>query len=143
MMNAKMLVIPLILFLPCSFADTTQMEQDYHDYAAAWTAGDVDKVMSFFTDDIVYEDKSTKKKPTGRAEVREFVADIAKNFAGMSMKANTVTIGKDSASMEWLMSGGSGDGAWSIQGISAIQIKDGKFSRVTDYWHDAAFLCTE
>ena len=117
-----------------SFADTIT-EASVESYYAAWTKGDVDAVMGYFTDDIVYADVATGARSSGTAEVRAFVQKFVDNYAGVKLSAASVTIGKSSAAVEWVMSGGSGEEAWSIPGVCVFKIVDGRFSSATDYWN--------
>ena len=38
------------------------------------------------------------------------------------------------AAVEWVMSGGTGEEAWSVRGVCVLETREGKISRATDYW---------
>jgi hypothetical protein len=88
-----------------SFANTVS-EESMQSYYAAWTKGDVDAVMAYFTDDIVYADVATGASSSGMMDVRAFVQKFVDNYAGVKLTAASITIGKSSAAVEWVMSGG-------------------------------------
>jgi steroid delta-isomerase-like uncharacterized protein len=117
-----------------SFANTVS-EESMQSYYAAWTKGDVDAVMAYFTDDIVYADVATGASSSGMTDVRAFVQKFVDNYAGVKLTAASITIGKSSAAVEWVMSGGSGEEAWSVPGVCVFKVVDGRFSSATDYWN--------
>ena len=110
-------------------------DQTMRDYYAAWAVGDVDRIMSYFTADIVYSDKATGAHNEGADEVRAFVKKFFDDYAGVSIATASITVSPNNAAVEWVMSGGEGDDAWSIPGVCIFDIKDGKLSRATDYWN--------
>ena len=107
---------------------------DIEAYYEAWTQQDVDAIMGYFTEDIVYEDVATGKLNTGTEAVRGFVQGFADNYKGVSLVPASVVIGHGGGAVEWVMSGGTGDEAWSIRGACVLDTRDGKISRATDYW---------
>jgi len=137
MLNLKSMLVTLLLtFAPLGFLSAAEMNEDaMKAYYAAWTSGDVDTIMGYFSDDIVYSDIPTGKHASGREAVRAFVQNFVDNYAGVKLTAATVTIGATSAAVEWVMSGGSGEEAWSVPGMCAFQLKDGFITSATDYWH--------
>ncbi|MFT4584114.1 MAG: steroid delta-isomerase-like uncharacterized protein [Gammaproteobacteria bacterium] len=104
-------------------------------YYAAWTGGDVDKIMSYFSDTIAYADMATGARSSGTAAVREFVQKFVDSYAGVQLVPASITIGPASAAVEWVMSGGSGAEAWSVPGVCVFAIDGEKFSKATDYWN--------
>ena len=58
-----------ILILVCTVSygvvANTINDESMQSYYAAWTKGDVDGVMSYFTDDIVYADVATGARSSG------------------------------------------------------------------------------
>ena len=104
-----LLVAGLLLALPVTGISAAEMTAEkMRSYYAAWSAGDVDTIMSFFSDDIVYADVPTKASHAGNAAVRAFVQKFANDYAGVKLSAASITIGESSAAVEWIMSGGEG-----------------------------------
>lgn len=109
-------------------------DQMVRDYFSGWDTADIEKVMSYFSADIVYEDVPKAQLATGTDAVKAFVQQFYTDFAGARLAVESVTIGKKGAAAEWIISGGSGDEAWSVRGVSMMEHKGGKISKVTDYW---------
>ncbi len=109
-------------------------EAAVRDYFKGWDTGDIGKVMSYFTTDIVYEDVPKAEIAKGTDAVKSFVEKFFTDYAGTRLAVDSITVGKKGAAAEWTMSGGSGEEAWSIRGASVMEHKGGKISKVTDYW---------
>ena len=111
-------------------------EGDINSYFAAWSAGDVDKIMTYFGDGIVYEDVTTGKLSTGRKEVRAFTQKFLNDTPGLKLIPNNIIISNSKAAIEWVMSGSTGDETWEVRGVSVMGHENGRINRVTDYWND-------
>ena len=109
-------------------------ESAVKEYFSGWNNGDVNKIMSYFAKDIVYEDVPKGETATGRSEVKAFVQKFVSENPDVKLVLDSTTIGTAGAAAEWTMSGGVGDQAWSVRGASIMVHTEGKFSRVTDYW---------
>jgi ketosteroid isomerase-like protein len=109
-------------------------DQMVRDYFSGWDTADIEKVMSYFSTDIVYEDVPKAQLAKGTDAVKAFVQQFYTDFVGARLAVESVTIGKKGAAAEWIISGGSGDEAWSVRGASIMEHKGGKISKVTDYW---------
>jgi steroid delta-isomerase-like uncharacterized protein len=55
---------------------THDNEGHLHGYAAAWSRHDPDEIITFFTEDAVYEDPSYGVEIQGHAAIREFIVDV-------------------------------------------------------------------
>ncbi len=86
-------------------------------YYDAWSRGDVDAIMGYFSDDIVYADVATGAHERGTEAVRAFAQKFVDGNPGVTLEVASVTIGPKSAAVEWVMKGGSGDEAWSVPGV--------------------------
>lgn len=111
-------------------------EGDLNVYFEAWSAGDVDKIMANFGNEIVYEDVTTGDLSISREEVRAFVRKFLDATPGVKLVPSNMVITNSKAAIEWTMSAGSGDDAWQVRGVSIMQHKNGEIIRVTDYWND-------
>ena len=129
-----MVVGGVSLVSAASHSDTEINKANIESYYEAWTQGDVDTIMSYFTDDIVYEDVATGSLNTGAAAVRGFAQGFADNYKGVSLVPTSVVIGHGGAAVEWVMSGGTGEEAWKVRGVCVLETREGKISRATDYW---------
>ena len=111
-------------------------EGDLNTYFGAWSASDVDKIMAYFGDGIVYEDVTTGDLSSGRDEVRAFVQKFLEGTPGVKLAPSNTIITNSKAAIEWTMSAGTGDDAWEVRGVSIMEHKNGEIIRVTDYWND-------
>lgn len=109
-------------------------DRTVRDYFNGWDTADIEKVLSYFSADIVYEDVLKAQLASGTVAVKAFVQQFNTDFAGARLAVESVTIGKKGAATEWIISGGSGDEAWSVRSASIMEHKGGKISKVTDYW---------
>jgi len=50
----------------------TDAEKMMNDYLAAWNSHDVEKLLTFFTDDAVYECTPMGKVSRGKKEIKDF-----------------------------------------------------------------------
>lgn len=134
MRNSYLSVILLAGLISVSTIVSALDEAAVKDYFNGWDTADIDKVMSHFTADIVYEDVPKAEIAKGTAAVKLFVEQFFTAFAGARIAVDSVTVGKSGAAAEWTMSGGTGEEAWSVRGASVMEHKSGKISKVTDYW---------
>ena len=109
------------------------MSNFFADYLHAWDTLDVDTVMAFFTDDIVYEDTTIGHGGTGEKQVRKFVRGSFENVPDARFEyvghLNTDT----DYAIEWIMQ------PMGVRGVSIGKLRDGKISENRDYWNGAAY----
>jgi steroid delta-isomerase-like uncharacterized protein len=111
-------------------------EGDVNNYFEAWSAGDVDKIMAYIDEGIVYEDIPTSKLSTGQDETRSFIQKFLDDSPGLKLIPNNIMILNNKAAIEWTMSGGTGDEAWETRGATVMGHDNGKINRITDYWNE-------
>ena len=104
------------------------------DYLGSWNSGDIAGVVSFFADDLIYEDVALEKK-FDRSSIEQFLRETFENFSSLRFDLVTYCGGKDSISWEWRMVGTRKDGSSvDVPGMSMTEVKDGKIARNRDYW---------
>ncbi len=109
------------------------MSDFFKNYFAAWDRLDLDGVIAFFSDDIVYEDTTIKHGATGLAQLRTFVQASFDNVPNARFDyVNDVTT-DDAFAVEWVMQ------PMRIRGVSIGKLRDGKICEQRDYWNGAAF----
>ena len=109
------------------------MSNFFADYLASWATLDLETVMAFFTDDIVYRDMTIGHGASGIDEMRRFTRHSFKNMPDASFDyIRHVTDGTTYA-MEWVMQ------PMNIPGVSFGVMRDGKICENRDYWNGAAF----
>ena len=127
----------------------SQMSGVLEDLAAAWTAHDIDRVLSLCTDDCVYEDVTMAAVNRGKQELKAFADAVLGAFPDFKMNLTSGFIAGNWAAAEWTMSGthrGDLPGmpatgkTFSLRGASICELRDGKISRNSDYWDMVTFL---
>jgi len=112
------------------------------DYLAAWNSHDVNKILSFFTDDAVYEDVPLGMIARGKKEITTFVNNAFVDFPDFKIEVK--------AAGEWVMSGTFTHSSipsmpatgktFSIRGASITEYRNGKIIRNADYYNAADFM---
>jgi steroid delta-isomerase-like uncharacterized protein len=109
----------------------------------------MEKLLSLFTDECVYEDVALGKVNHGKEELKAFFTSMWVWSPDVKIEEKSIFTAGDWGAAEWVMSGThTGDlpemsatgKNFSIRGASIIQLRDGKVSRQSDYWNMASFL---
>jgi limonene-1,2-epoxide hydrolase len=108
-------------------------------FFAAWEAPEVDKLMSFFSDDAVYIDRRGVHR--GKAAVRkEIEAQVGAIPDGTSLTVRTALADETSVIIERLESFHLGGRQVNIEGVCVFKLNpEGQISRFRDY-HDGASI---
>jgi steroid delta-isomerase-like uncharacterized protein len=120
------------------------------EYMLAWNSHDVDKILSFFTDDCVYEDLGIGVVSKGKKELTGFVNSSLVGVPDVKFQVKSVFVAGDWVGSEYVMSGtfvhstipampATGK-TFSIRCASILQLRKGKISRETDYYNMVTFL---
>ncbi len=112
---------------------------------AAWNAHDADKVISFFTDDVVYEDVTFGEIAHGREELRKMAAGFFAAVPDLKFEVVRSHIDRDHGSVEWVFTGTDvglykTGKKFSVRGSSTFELRGGKFSGNRDYYDSAAIM---
>jgi ketosteroid isomerase-like protein len=105
----------------------------FTDYFHAWDTLDLDGVLSFFTDDIVYEDTTIKHGASGMDQMRRFVQASFDNVPNARFDHISSVVTDDAFAVEWVMQ------PMKVRGVSIGTLRDGKISTQRDYWNGAMF----
>lgn len=135
LLHGTLLSVVLGLSLTAAGQAAELTERDIRNYYQAWSDGDVDALMAYFAETIVYEDVATGDLARGRDEVRKFAATFLAETPGVKVTPTRVLVGKDGAAVEWTMGAGEGDDAWSVRGACMLEHANGRITRATDYWN--------
>ena len=128
----------------------TDMAIIMDDYWAAWNSHEVEKILSYFTDDVVYEDVAMGIVNRGKNEVKDFCNSIFIGFPDFKIELKSIFVSVDWAAQEWVLSGtftnsvfglppATGKSA-SVRGISVEELRNGKISRNSNYYDMASFM---
>lgn len=110
------------------------------EYIEAWNSQDVERMCSFFTDDVTYIDHAIGVN-LDLTSVRGFLTAFIGNYSIGFNVTSTLLCENPEPEMfayEWTTSGASASGAkMHIRGISMITMRDDKILRNVDYWNRA------
>ena len=139
MLSAPCYILSTVLSLTLSMVVTCASageltEERVRAYYAAWSSGNVNEVMTFFTPDVVYEDVATGELAKGAAEVRGFATKFLSESPGVKVEPTSILVGEHSAAVEWTMGAGTGKDAWTVRGVAVLEHRRGQIARATDYW---------
>ena len=109
------------------------MSSFFHDYFAAWDRLDIEAVLAFFTDDIVYEDTTIKHGASGTKQMRRFVQASFDNVPDAKFEHVGDVMTDTDFAVEWVMQ------PMNVRGVSIGTLRDGKIATQRDYWNGAAF----
>jgi steroid delta-isomerase-like uncharacterized protein len=128
----------------------TESEKMMNDYVAAWNAHDMERILSFCTDDVVFEEVAMEKVFRGKKEAKDFVSNTFTEFPDFKLEMKSGFGAGAGGAGEWVMSGTFANSTnpqmpatgkrFSIPGASVIEFREGKISRESMYWNLAAFL---
>jgi hypothetical protein len=85
-------------------------------------------VVSWYTNDAVYEDTTIKHTSSGVAEIRRFAADSFTKVPGHALESVSGFDAGSSFSTEWVMK------PMGLRGVSIGSLREGKFATQRDYW---------
>ncbi len=128
---------------------TTKLEKMYRDYCQAWSTHEVEKILSYHTDDTVYEDTVAARVMHGKAELRTFITETFTAVPDFKIDRKAFFVSGEWAGAEWVMSGtfkGEGFGlkptgkSFSVRGATIIELRGDKMKRNTDYYDGVTFL---
>ena len=127
----------------------TNIERVFQDYYASWSSHDAEKVASFFTDDLVYEDVPMAAIQRGKEEFKASWSSFFDACPDFKVELKSLVVSGDRAASEWVMTGklvkdlpglpATGKG-FSIRGASIFELEDSKIKRNADYWDLMALL---
>jgi len=128
----------------------SDMDKMMSDYIAAMNAHDVEKLLSFFADDCVYECTPLGKVNRGKKELKDFFSSMFVDFPDFKLEMKPGFNTGDRGAGEWVMSGTFAHSSipgmpatgksFSVPGAAITEFSGGKISRNTNYWNLAAFL---
>jgi len=111
----------------------------------AWNAHDADKVASFYTDDVQYEDVTFGMTAKSHAEMRKFAAGFMAMSPDMRLELTNVTVEGDHGSCEWVLSG-TDVGLYKtgkrfrVRGASRFDLRGNKVARNKDFYDAATIM---
>jgi len=138
-------VIASIVVLVTLQAAAQEKPQISESFIAAWNSHDVEKVISVFTDDVLYEDVAFGALNHGSAELRKFATSIFEAVPDVKFELVSSTVDKGHGTIEWVFTG-TDKGLYktgkrfSVRGVSVIDLRGGKISRNLDFYDAASIM---
>jgi len=121
-----------------------------HEYLVAWNTHDSEKLLSFFTDDCIYEDVALGRLERGKEQVGSLLKSIFVDVPDFKMEVKSAFGSGDWGAGEWIMTGtfvhssvptvpATGK-SFAVRGATILELRYGKISRNTDYIDLPTFL---
>jgi hypothetical protein len=107
---------------------TTVDASFFRRYLDAWSSGDVDHLMTFLTDDIVFRDMTLGHGASGAQKMRRFAEYSFASFPDSRFELVSHVSDGRSFAMEWMMRPGD------IPGVSFGRLVGDRVSEQRDYW---------
>jgi steroid delta-isomerase-like uncharacterized protein len=112
---------------------------------AAWNAHDPEKLATYFTDDVVYEDVAFGMTAHGHEELRKMAAGFFAGVPDFKLEVVGHSSMGNHGSVEWVFSGTDAGlyktgKKFSVRGASVYEIRGGKFSSNRDYYDSASIM---
>ena len=133
----------LLVLYPFAHAEKSQAI-DFKKYWAAYSdIQGIEKLLPFFSEDVVYEDVTFAIVNHGKKEFRKFFSDTFNIFPDQRFTLTSVLVSGNHAALEWTMNGTQkGDMPGmpatnkevTVRGVSIMEIRRGKITHVRDYW---------
>lgn len=118
------------------------------DYFEAWHSGDMERVWSFYSDNVVYEDTAIRQVHYGIEAVKKFQMRIAPALR-FRWVCDTIYATGEGFGIAWHQ-GGFHDSdlpgmpatgrPWLVAGASMAEVRDGKIVRNRDFWNNHQLL---
>jgi steroid delta-isomerase-like uncharacterized protein len=118
-------------------------------WAADWSAHDVGRLLTLFTEDVVYEDVTMGVRNRGAAEFRAFAEGFLAGFPDVTFELRSSFSDGVNGGAEWIMRGThTGDVPGmpatgkrvEVRGASIFDFAGNRIQRCSDYWDMATFL---
>lgn len=120
------------------------------EWLEAWDAHDIDRILSFYTEDAVYEDVPTVENgwgppSRGQEELRQALVQMFQEMPDLGLQFVSAFSNGDRMAVEWIMTGTQYldyTGEFSIRAVSVLDLEGDKIAAASDYY-DAYLLLTQ
>jgi steroid delta-isomerase-like uncharacterized protein len=129
---------------------TTDIAQWVRDEDAAWASRDVERILSLYAENCVYEDLAAGKYSKGRTQIRAYLEEAFRGIPDFRVELKSFFGSADRVCSEGVMRGthtGSIVGlpaptgkAFAVPYAHVCQLRDGKAVRITDYYDMVSML---
>lgn len=120
------------------------------EWIEAWDSRDIDRILTYYTEDAFYEDVPTVENgwgvpSRGHQMIREALVEMFQEMPDLGFEFVSASDAGDRMVVEWIMTGThyrDYTGGFSIRGVSVIKLKGDKIASVSDYY-DAYLLLSQ
>ena len=130
-------------------ASVDDQKRAIEQWAAYWSAHDMELLLPLFTDDVVYKDVTMGVVNRGIAELRAFGEGFFSGFPDVTFELQSAFVNGTRGGAEWVMRGthtGSLPGMPAtgkrveVRGASIFDFMGDRIRRCSDYWDMATLL---
>lgn len=125
----------------------TVIKKSVQQLIDAWNSHDPERIIAYYSDDIIYNSVGTGTVIRGKKELRKYLVSLFKIFPDVKYEFRSSFKAGDRSATEWTMSG-TDTAHWpgfpppsgkrfSTRGVSITQYQDNKIFRETEYWNIA------
>ncbi|MEW6211955.1 MAG: nuclear transport factor 2 family protein [Acidobacteriota bacterium] len=141
------IVAGMALSLPALpvIAAPLDLEKILRDHYAAFEAMDMDKALSFFTEDCFFQDHTFHVTLRNLKEIREAFLQVQPRYLKFKMEITNLIISENQVVSQHIQSGTMRLGAnaepkdYSVHGVSILEFAGGKIKRQTDFYDVLGF----
>jgi steroid delta-isomerase-like uncharacterized protein len=149
-----LLCLPLIMLPACTqkpqSSTTLTPEAFAREWTEAWDSRDVDRILTYYTEDAFYEDVPTVENGwgvplRGHQMIREALVETFEEMSDLGFEFVSASGAGDRMVVEWVMTGThyrDYTGRFSIRGVSVVKLQGDKIASVSDYY-DAYLLLSQ
>lgn len=113
-------------------------------WAACWSAHDIERLLLLFTADVVYEDVPMGASTHGLAEFRTFAEKVFAEFPNITFELRFSFTDGNQGGAEWVMRGTrrlpDKGRRVDVRGVSVFEFAGDRIRRCSDYWDMATYL---
>jgi steroid delta-isomerase-like uncharacterized protein len=119
-----------------------EVETRIRDYMQTWTSHNIDKMVSYFTPDCIYEEVWSGRLFVGKDGVRFYAKETFDDIPDFTVEIKSCHYVDNMIFAEFVMSGnypggtsGSGIPGWRLKGSYVVELRNDSIFRVRDYWN--------
>jgi steroid delta-isomerase-like uncharacterized protein len=146
--------IPFILFiLGCNgkYYNNPKNEKIAQSFIKYWDEGDIENLISLFSDSCLYEEVATGRKYSNKDGISGYAESTLSGVPDSKFKIITIVSNEKMSVVEWIWKGTNSVGwpsmgipatnkYFEVRGVSVMIIEDNLIMRNSDYWDWNTFL---
>jgi steroid delta-isomerase-like uncharacterized protein len=142
-------VISIFLLFNCTDNKVKENEVIARDFIEACSTHDIDKAISLFAENCLYEEVARGRKFTNREEIAGYLNGTISGIPDTQFDIVTIIANDSSAMVEWIWKGTNTvgwtnipatDKYFELRGISVLSIENNLIKKNIEYWDWNSFL---